>query len=186
MTQSNLEKQEAKLKALNQKIKDEKNKIEQRLGKQIISQSNLDYANLSNDQIKLLAFDYIIIDVPPTLSIFTNNAILASDYISLVLQTQKQAYTSVLKTAQYMFQLKSDYRASFNVAGVILYLVKKDAKVDKEITQAAIAQYTQDDPHLQHDFKLYQTGMSDIDVDRNTGIKRTTFIRYRKKLNIKR
>ena len=55
MSQSNLEKQEAKLKALNQKIKDEKNKIEQRLGKQIISQGNLDYANLSNDQIKLLA-----------------------------------------------------------------------------------------------------------------------------------
>ncbi|UZD27710.1 hypothetical protein OKX02_15645 (plasmid) [Lacticaseibacillus paracasei] len=55
MSQSNLEKQEAKLKTLNQKIKDEKNKIEQRLGRQIISQSNLDYANLSNDQIKLLA-----------------------------------------------------------------------------------------------------------------------------------
>ena len=33
----------------------EKNKIEQRLGKQIINQANLDYANLSNDQIKLLA-----------------------------------------------------------------------------------------------------------------------------------
>ena len=55
MSQSNLEKQEAKLKVLNQKIKDEKNKIEERLGKQIISQANLDYANLSNDQIKLLA-----------------------------------------------------------------------------------------------------------------------------------
>ncbi len=55
MSQSNLEKQEAKLKQLNQKIKAEKNKIEQRIGKQIISQANLDYANLSNDQIKLLA-----------------------------------------------------------------------------------------------------------------------------------
>ncbi|WP_436697218.1 hypothetical protein [Lactiplantibacillus pentosus] len=55
MAQNSLEKQEAKLKALNQKIKDEKNKIEQRLGKQIISQANLDYANLSNNQIKLLA-----------------------------------------------------------------------------------------------------------------------------------
>ena len=55
MSQSNLEKQEAKLKALNQKIKDEKNKIEQRLGKQIISQANLEYTNLYNDQIKLLA-----------------------------------------------------------------------------------------------------------------------------------
>lgn len=47
-------------------------------------------------------------------------------------------------------------------------------------------QYTQDDPRLQHAFKLYQAGMSDIDVTRNTGIKRTTFIRYRKKFNIKR
>ena len=55
MSQSNLEKQEAKLKALNQKIKDEKNKIEQNLGKQIIKSANLDYANLSNDRIKLLA-----------------------------------------------------------------------------------------------------------------------------------
>ena len=55
MSQNNLEKQEAKLKALNQKIKDEKNKIEQRLGKQIISQANLDYANLSNQKTKDLA-----------------------------------------------------------------------------------------------------------------------------------
>ena len=47
-------------------------------------------------------------------------------------------------------------------------------------------QYTQDYPRLQHAFKLYHAGMSDIDVARNTGIKRTTFIRYRKKFNIKR
>lgn len=47
-------------------------------------------------------------------------------------------------------------------------------------------QYTQDDSRLQHAFKLYQAGMSDVDVARNTGIKRTTFIRYRKKFNIKR
>lgn len=47
-------------------------------------------------------------------------------------------------------------------------------------------QYAKDDPRLQHAFKLYRAGMSDIDVARNTGIKRTTFIRYRKKLNIKR
>ncbi|MGL3697870.1 hypothetical protein ACSX7Y_15890 [Lactiplantibacillus plantarum subsp. plantarum] len=55
MSQSNLEKQEDKLKALNQKIKEEKNKIEQNLGKQIIKSVSLDYANLSNDRIKLLA-----------------------------------------------------------------------------------------------------------------------------------
>ena len=48
------------------------------------------------------------------------------------------------------------------------------------------AQYNQDDPRLQHAFKLYQAGMSDVDVARNTGIKRTTFIRYRKKFKIVR
>lgn len=47
-------------------------------------------------------------------------------------------------------------------------------------------QYAKDDPRLQHAFKLYQAGMSDVDVARNTGIKRTTFIRYRKKYKIKR
>ena len=55
MTLSTLEKQEAKLKQLNQKIKAEKSKIEQNLGKQIIKSSNLDYANLSNQKIKDLA-----------------------------------------------------------------------------------------------------------------------------------
>ena len=37
-------------------------------------------------------------------------------------------------------------------------------------------QYAKDEPRLQHAFKLYQAGMSDVDVARNTGIKRTTFI----------
>ncbi|WP_179286987.1 tetrahydromethanopterin S-methyltransferase subunit G, partial [Lentilactobacillus parakefiri] len=55
VSQSNLEKQEAKLKALNQKIKDEKNKIEQRLGKQIIKSVNLDYGTLTTPQIKMIA-----------------------------------------------------------------------------------------------------------------------------------
>ncbi|MCE2138641.1 hypothetical protein GRC92_16635, partial [Streptococcus thermophilus] len=50
MTQSALEKQEAKLKQLNQRIKAEKSKIEQNLGKQIIKTSNLYYANLSNQK----------------------------------------------------------------------------------------------------------------------------------------
>ena len=47
-------------------------------------------------------------------------------------------------------------------------------------------QYSKDDPRLLHAFKLYQNGMSDMDVARNTGIKRTTFIRYRKKYQVVR
>ena len=47
-------------------------------------------------------------------------------------------------------------------------------------------QYAEDDPRLLHAFKLYQNGMSDVDVARNTGIKQSTFIRYRVKYRIKR
>ena len=55
MSQNNLEKQEVKLKQLNQKIKAEKNKIEQNLGKQIIRSANLDYGTLTTPQIKMIA-----------------------------------------------------------------------------------------------------------------------------------
>jgi uncharacterized FlaG/YvyC family protein len=55
MTKTSIQKQEAKLKEITQRIKNEKNRIEQRLGKQIINQANLDYASLSNDQIKSLS-----------------------------------------------------------------------------------------------------------------------------------
>lgn len=78
-------------------------------------------------------YDYIIVDVPPTLSTITNNAILASDYIMIILQTQIAAYMSALKTAQYMVELRKDYHAKFDVIGVIMYLMSKESPVDKNM-----------------------------------------------------
>lgn len=55
MALSNIEKQQAKLEKLNEKIKQEKNKVEQRLGRQIIKGADLDYAELNQDSIKQIA-----------------------------------------------------------------------------------------------------------------------------------
>lgn len=52
---TSLELQEAKLKDLNQRIKNEKLKIDQRLGHQLIKQANLDYSQLSMQEIKFLS-----------------------------------------------------------------------------------------------------------------------------------
>ncbi|MEK1419380.1 hypothetical protein HCZ06_09090 [Limosilactobacillus fermentum] len=52
---TSLELQEAKLKGLNQRIKNEKLKIDQRLGHQLIKQANLDYGKLSMQEIKSLS-----------------------------------------------------------------------------------------------------------------------------------
>lgn len=52
---TSLELQEARLKDLNQRIKNEKLKIDQRLGHQLIKQANLDYGKLSMQEIKSLS-----------------------------------------------------------------------------------------------------------------------------------
>ncbi|EFJ68758.1 hypothetical protein HMPREF0514_11974 [Lactobacillus paragasseri JV-V03] len=52
---TSLELQEAKLKDLNQRIKNEKLKIDQRLGHQLIKQANLDYGQLSMQEIRSLS-----------------------------------------------------------------------------------------------------------------------------------
>lgn len=55
---TSLELQEAKLKDLNQRIKNEKLKIDQRLGHQLIKQANLDYGKLSMQEIKSLSVKF--------------------------------------------------------------------------------------------------------------------------------
>ncbi|MGM0241226.1 ParA family protein [Enterococcus sp. AZ103] len=82
-------------------------------------------------------YDYILIDVPPTLSGFTNNAVIASDYVLMVLQTQQQAFSSSVKFINYLKELRSDYHTDFELLGIIQYLIKKDGKVDSEIIKAS-------------------------------------------------
>lgn len=82
-------------------------------------------------------YDYVFIDVPPTLSGFTNNAILASDFVIMVLQTQQQAFSSSLKFVSYLKDLKEDYHSHFELLGVIQYMIKRDGKVDNEIIEAS-------------------------------------------------
>lgn len=82
------------------------------------------------------SYDYILLDVPPTLNDIVTNAIFAADGISIVLETQKMAYTSALKTLKQLIVYRNKYNAKFRFLGVVLYLFNK-AKIDKEITKAA-------------------------------------------------
>lgn len=46
------------------------------------------------------------------------------------------------------------------------------------------AKYAENDPKLQHAFKLYLEGETEKDIERITGINRRTFRRYREKFNV--
>lgn len=55
MAQNQLEKQKEQLAKLNKQIKEEENKIAQRLGRAIISQAHLKFEDLSKETIKKIA-----------------------------------------------------------------------------------------------------------------------------------
>ncbi|MDF7639935.1 ParA family protein [Lactobacillus sp. ESL0791] len=82
-------------------------------------------------------YDYILIDTPPTLSVFTNNAILASDYVVMVMQSQQQSFTSSIKFVSYLQQLRKDYSGKFDLLGIIPCLMKTTGTVDKEVLDEA-------------------------------------------------
>ena len=48
------------------------------------------------------------------------------------------------------------------------------------------SKYKEDDPKLQHAFKLYLKGETEKDIERLTGINRRTFRRYRERFNVHR
>lgn len=82
-------------------------------------------------------YDYVLIDVPPTMSPLVNNAVLASDCIILVFQTQSFSLDGIKKTVKEITQLKKDYQADFKLIGVLLYMVFRRSSVDKIVRNAA-------------------------------------------------
>lgn len=71
-------------------------------------------------------FDYVFIDVPPTInSDFTNNAVYASNYILMVFQTQQSAYESSLSFVNFLRDRKKESDLPFELVGAVPVLIKK-------------------------------------------------------------
>lgn len=82
-------------------------------------------------------FDYILFDVPPTLSTFTDSAVLASDYIVIVLQTQERSFIGAEAFIKYLQELMSSYDTNFDILGILPVLQKNNAIVDKSVLKNA-------------------------------------------------
>ncbi|MDC2828459.1 ParA family protein [Limosilactobacillus mucosae] len=95
---------------------------------------------LTNDLASLQSnYDYIIIDVPSKPSLLVSNAVLASDYCTLILQTQRSSYKGLLESIQYLNNLKKDYpeEARFALAGIILFPVEPRTKAYLDVAKQA-------------------------------------------------
>lgn len=83
-------------------------------------------------------YDFVIIDVPPTLSVFTDSAIYATDYVIIVLQTQQRSLDGAITFFEYLQQMYDDYDAvNFDILGVLAVLLKNHAGIDNQILKDA-------------------------------------------------
>ncbi|MBC1517167.1 AAA family ATPase [Listeria sp. FSL L7-1510] len=75
-------------------------------------------------------FDFILIDVPPTLSSYTDSALYSSDYTIIVLQTHERSLVGAEAYVKYLQELIDNYHADFDILGVLPVLLKNNAAVD--------------------------------------------------------
>lgn len=87
-------------------------------------------------------YDYIFIDVPPTLSLLNDTAFYACDDIVIVLQTQERSLQGAETFIGYLqHTLIDDFDADLDVIGVLPVLSKKKSKVDEEILEEAAKEF---------------------------------------------
>ena len=90
-------------------------------------------------------YDFVIIDVPPTLSIFTDSAIYATDFVIIVLQTQQRSLDGAETFFEYHQQMYNDYaNIDFDILGVLAVLLKNNVGLDNQILKDAETDFGKD------------------------------------------
>lgn len=87
-------------------------------------------------------YDFVIIDVPPTLSEFTNNALIASDYTLVIMQTEPDSLIGAIEYYKHAIEMKQ-YNKKLKVLGILPYLAKKRSKIDEHVMQESLSEESQ-------------------------------------------
>lgn len=103
--------------------------------------------NMLNTNIES-EYDFIIFDVPPTESDLSNNALIASDFVIPIMQTEKSSYEQTKSFINHIQKLRKNFNSdnpdnsgklitNVSVLGVVCYLESKRSGVDKDIVNKA-------------------------------------------------
>lgn len=120
-------------------------------------------------------FDFIFIDVPPTKSYITDSAVLASDYVLIVLQTQELSLDGAVEYLNDLQKLSNVYNGNFEIVGVLPVLMDGNASLDNFVLENATAIFGEENM-----FSTKIPNMARLKRFDNTGI--TEFDRHDKKV----
>ncbi|MDC6077580.1 ParA family protein [Limosilactobacillus reuteri] len=121
-------------------------------------------------------YDYIFIDVSPTLSLQNDTALYACDELVIVLQTQQRAFDDAKDFIEYIQDdIIDEYIADTEVLAVVPVLSKDNAKVDQLILEKAREEWGADvfNSHIRIMERAKNYDVTGITEDRDAWDKKT-------------
>ncbi|MCE9499062.1 MAG: ParA family protein, partial [Leptospira sp.] len=116
-----------------------------------VSSNTVEAPYLLRDSMQGLGdFDFCIIDCPPSLSIFTVNALVASNYVVIPLQAEKFSVDGIVGLQQTITNIKKRINPKLEILGALLTQLKTQTLLTKTIL-----------PVLDKYFKVFEHSISD-------------------------
>lgn len=88
-------------------------------------------------------FDFILIDCPPALNIFTTNALVASDMCIVPLQPEAYAFYGVENLFNRIYEIREHVNNTLVVKGILFTMVSENTLVHKQMIDFIKSQYKQ-------------------------------------------
>ena len=115
-------------------------------------------------------YDYILIDVPPTISLITDCALYASDWVLIVVQTQQQSFDGATSFLSYIQNdVINEFKApNLDLVGFLAVMLEKKSSVDQTVLHDLKAKFGDDNvlntivPHMA---RLKRFGLTGITTD---------------------
>ena len=118
----------------------------------------------------------MIVDVPPTLSIYTDSAVYAADDIIIVLQTQQDSLDGAIAFFKYLQKIFDKYHAiNFDILGILPVLLENRAGLDSQILKDAKATFGKENvfkniiKHMERLKRFGRVGIADKDAEYGKG-----------------
>lgn len=98
---------------------------------------------------KLSEYDYILIDCPPALNVFTTSALIAANSCLITLQPEISALKGVKGLFDHIFQVQRRLNSGLHIEGVLLTMVDNRLNIHRDIIEQVRSQL--------NSFKIFNT-----------------------------
>ena len=116
---------------------------------------------------KLSEYDYVLIDCPPALNIFTTSALIAANSCLITLQPEIAALKGVKGLFDHIFQVQRRLNSGLHIEGVLLTLVDARLNVHRDIigqVRSQLSAFKIFNTQIRVNVALKESQISQIDI----------------------